>query len=792
MYEGIIVKVLNVREHPNADRLNLGTVAGHQVVIGKDVEEGTIGVFFPCDGRLSTECLQENNLFRHKELNKDPEASPGFFDDNGRIRAQKFRKAISEGFWTNLGILEWTGVDLSSLKEGDKIHKVNGHIVCEKYYTPATMRAMKAKNGKTSKRHEAKESFPDFKEHRSTAKLRMAIDFIPKDAILYFSEKVHGTCMSAETKVRMADGTNKKIKQIKAGDSVLGFNFETNKVTDTEVIKTFVHEPKQNWFEVIGERRGCGLGNSTFKVLCTETHEFFTNRSYQPINKCSTKDIVYLVRKDFSVTENQVQMLLGKFLGDGSLIVRNKVAKLEFSHKEEHYEYLKYCEDILGRLIMPSNQKIYVSGYGTRMQRSKTKECRAIYNLLKEYTNTLANIPYKINKIGLAFLYMDDGSLIHNRTQRDRASFALCSYSLKEAEFIKQAFYNNGYKAILFSQDGYSRIRLNTESSDRFFNDIKELVPPVMQYKLPKQYRGFFTEDNLTTQKEQTEYLLVPHTIISIKNIGERPRAKRYDISTKTENFFAHDVLVHNSGRTGYLPARKKLNRFKRLWNKTIGATGLIFKDHEYKYVTGTRRVVVDTSKPADAGFYFGKTFRIDIHNKIKALGLRKGETLYYEIVGFDDDGQAIMGAHKPEDKALKKRYGDRMYYSYGCDQSGVNSTQYKVLLYRITTTTPDGAILEMPHHQFTMRCLELGLEAVPHLEGPVIYDRDKDALMERCEVLSRGDSTLDDGHIREGVVIKVEHEEGVNSYKYKGFWFCELEGIMKNDDSYVDPEEIA
>ena len=39
MYQAIITKIENIRLHPNADRLNLTTIFGDQVVIGKDIEE---------------------------------------------------------------------------------------------------------------------------------------------------------------------------------------------------------------------------------------------------------------------------------------------------------------------------------------------------------------------------------------------------------------------------------------------------------------------------------------------------------------------------------------------------------------------------------------------------------------------------------------------------------------------------------------------------------------------------------------------------------------------------------
>jgi len=70
-YEAIVAPIVNVREHPNADRLNLSTAAGHNVVISKDTEEGTLGIFFPSDGELGHEMCYENNLYRHTEYNKD-------------------------------------------------------------------------------------------------------------------------------------------------------------------------------------------------------------------------------------------------------------------------------------------------------------------------------------------------------------------------------------------------------------------------------------------------------------------------------------------------------------------------------------------------------------------------------------------------------------------------------------------------------------------------------------------------------------------------------------------------
>lgn len=194
-YGAIITAITNIRPHGNADRIQLGTASGHQVVISKNTVEGTMGIFFPCDGQLSTDMCYNNNLHSNRDLNINHSAKGGFFGKNRRVRAQKFRGEKSEGFWIGLEALGWTGVDLTSLTEGQVISEVNGNQICNKYYTPATIRAIQNRKNRNqlSKKGFKPTSFPYFKEHWSVPKLRMAMDQIPAGSIICISEKCHGT-----------------------------------------------------------------------------------------------------------------------------------------------------------------------------------------------------------------------------------------------------------------------------------------------------------------------------------------------------------------------------------------------------------------------------------------------------------------------------------------------------------------------------------------------------------------------------------------------------------------------
>ena len=187
-YTAIVAQV-KTRPHPNADRLLLGTCLGNQVVLGLDTKDGDVGVFFPTDGQLSHEYCLYNGLYNNnalKQLDLPESEHPGFFDANRRVRAQRFRQERSDGIWMPLVSLAWAGDGIWKLKEGDTFTEFAEHEICRKYWTPATQAALESKK---LGRRDAK-CFP---KHDVTKQFRFVADDIPDDAIVYITEKLHGT-----------------------------------------------------------------------------------------------------------------------------------------------------------------------------------------------------------------------------------------------------------------------------------------------------------------------------------------------------------------------------------------------------------------------------------------------------------------------------------------------------------------------------------------------------------------------------------------------------------------------
>jgi hypothetical protein len=113
------------------------------------------------------------------------------------------------------------------------------------------------------------------------------------------------------------------------------------------------------------------------------------------------------------------------------------------------------------------------------------------------------------------------------------------------------------------------------------------------------------------------------------------------------------------------------------------------------------------------------------------------------------------------------------------------------IYVYRIAHTNDDGVAIDLPWEQVEARCEILGLKTVPEY-ARFIYDGDRDKLSDMMDTASVGSSVIDDRHIREGAVLRIESGDGVKFLKLKSHTFGLLEGYIKEQDDYIDMEEIA
>jgi hypothetical protein len=222
-----------------------------------------------------------------------------------------------------------------------------------------------------------------------------------------------------------------------------------------------------------------------------------------------------------------------------------------------------------------------------------------------------------------------------------------------------------------------------------------------------------------------------------------------------------------------------------------------------------------------EGGFYGDNEFR-EQHSKIFEDKLWKGETVYYEVVGFTTSGAPIMSSasnSKLQDKEFIKQYGKETVFSYGCKpvvSIDCDDLQSDIYVYRMTMTNPDGEVVEYTPDFMRYRCEQMAVKTVPVFwrgfipeyedimyvdknendlpdEGEITYTKPIDAgawVMKLAEQFYDGPDPVGKTHVREGVVVRIINRPKFAAYKLKNFSFRCLEGLVKSDADAPDMEE--
>lgn len=266
---------------------------------------------------------------------------------------------------------------------------------------------------------------------------------------------------------------------------------------------------------------------------------------------------------------------------------------------------------------------------------------------------------------------------------------------------------------------------------------------------------------------------------------------------------------VHGtSARCGLLPTTPK-GKFKVWWHNFWN------KKNDYRFVVGSRHTIkhIEGQECDKKDSFYDQDVWTESAYKNFHGKLTKGETVYYEIVGFLPNGTPIMPTHdnkklekfldKAEYKAFIERFGKETVFHYGCntskcenfvDNNHVDTTvvgNYKIFVYRITLTTEHGQAIDLSWSQVKRRCEELGVNHVPELwSNQVIAEKQY-----QLENFWIGQTETDDPnfptHLNEGIVVRVENSSfKPQVYKSKRYAFKVLEGIVKDNAEFADIEE--
>ena len=202
-YLAKIVKIEHFKPHtdPEVTRLKCCVVDGFNIICGIDSEPG-LYVYFPTACCLNPDFLRYANLYRHKELNNDPEQS-GMFDDNGRVKAIRLRGELSEGFIlpavmlenyilsvTNVELTCTEGTEFDCVEHDGKTFWINKKYLPKHSHTFGT-----SGSGKQGKQPKGLDKIIEnqFRFHYDTTLIKKCPRVIKYNDLISITEKVHGT-----------------------------------------------------------------------------------------------------------------------------------------------------------------------------------------------------------------------------------------------------------------------------------------------------------------------------------------------------------------------------------------------------------------------------------------------------------------------------------------------------------------------------------------------------------------------------------------------------------------------
>lgn len=234
------------------DNLVEVNVQGNSCLVGKDSPETNLYLFFPAECQISDEFLSKNNLYRHENQNADP-TKKGFFEDNRRVKALKFKGIISSGFVIPIRSLESFSIILDSLNIGDEFNEIDGIEICRKYVKKQNT----GQTGFNNPRAKVLDNLIDSKmapEHPDTAHFMKNLHKFDLGTPIVVSYKLHGTsARTFNTLVKRKLNWKERLAK-KFGVKVLEEQYD-NVVCSRRTVKSvgFEELPNKNHFFTSGD-----------------------------------------------------------------------------------------------------------------------------------------------------------------------------------------------------------------------------------------------------------------------------------------------------------------------------------------------------------------------------------------------------------------------------------------------------------------------------------------------------------------------------------------------------------
>src|SRR6266542_1701913 len=366
-------------------------------------------------------------------------------------------------------------------------------------------------------------------------------------------------CFSASARVVLADGTTEKIGKIvnqRMPVEVMSMDPATGEIAPKRIVEYYNNGETDDWlqFEVAS-----GSGPGRRKFACTPNHLIFTPHGPRHASDLQVGDEVLASAKQYDLREDQLKLMLGSILGDGSLrFASEHNVSFRVGHGSAQRAYCEWKHEMLA----PFANKIGATGNGIGFDTVPMRQLTWLHEAV--YTNAggravTDELIEHLDERAIAAWYCDDGSFSGNYARWGNGKAVIYNKSLSDADKERLADrceeLGMGRPTVT-----YRELLFSGERARKLHENISPYVHPSMDYKLHPDFRGRFawhpdTSDahlNGTRLKSRTTLKAVPMKVLRKYRKPPTPRKRhRFDLQIEGNHTYLVDhVVVHNSPET--------------------------------------------------------------------------------------------------------------------------------------------------------------------------------------------------------------------------------------------------
>jgi recombination protein RecA len=367
-------------------------------------------------------------------------------------------------------------------------------------------------------------------------------------------------CFSSGTRVQLADGSTEKIGTIvnqKLPVEVLSYDAATNRIVPRRVVNWFDNGVADEFLQFTVGRSG---GNGRSHFAATGNHLVRTPGGWRHAGELSPGDRV-LVNEPKRLSDQQLQVVLGSLLGDGSISPnrhgRNGV-RFRMGHGAVQQEYLQWKTSLLdniGHSWHTDDRSARFVDFTPLPELSELHDAVYIGDrkvISDEYLKALT-------PLALAIWYADDGSFaprskgLQQRTRGASGRIEIRVDAFSEGSRIRMRDYLRDTHGldVRLSHRGRRQVavlRFSTGATAKFQQLVAGFLPAAMDDKFLERFRG---QGEAQPEFVEARQFLMPAQVLDVHSEPATRSMHKFDIEVEGQhNYFADGTMVHNSPET--------------------------------------------------------------------------------------------------------------------------------------------------------------------------------------------------------------------------------------------------